>query len=283
MTTQNFIKYLFRALILSLMLSAGLSHARAERAPSLSVAQIDQFLNAADILQNKDLDGAKSAFRELADQGYVFAHEMIDLIEWIESRGTDKETKQPLDLLQRMQDPWKAARYVPPSSAGNNLVFKALQSIPREYDETVVDWISTRYQDYPPPFPLEAARRLFESDRESAVYWLSLSVVRLRFEVERCGDSTLRDLPQLWNGYIAGAIAKMEEENPGEIKRLYAGAIKRILSNWDAIVPYDMKVWQSCQGNNPITGTGALPVDAWREASDRLRQKYSDSLKKHSN
>lgn len=276
------LKTIHLVFVFSVLFGISATKTSADQNAPLGIEQIDQLMQVAEHLINSEFEQAESIITALSAEGLSFANEMKALATWIENKKIG-DPNPKLDIINRMQAAWKDAYLVPPASAGNNLLFKTLQGIPREYDSVVVEWISTRYQDYPTPFVMENARRLIETNPEDAAYWLALGIIRITFEVKRCNDPSLRDLPLLWGGYIVGAVKRFELANAGQRKKLFISAYKRIHANWDEVVPYDMKVWQPCRGTDSFTKSGVVPTEIWKDINEKVKNQVFAAIEKAEN
>ncbi|MBN8197750.1 hypothetical protein [Thalassospira povalilytica] len=250
----------------------------ASKANNLTSAQLDEYIQAAGYIDRRKIEQARPLLTQLSKEGHLFAVELLALAEWASKNRGSRLPAPDTNLKLRIIDAWKDSELVPPTSAGNSTVFSALQGIPREYDAAVIDWISRNYQEQSPTITFENVRRLVSTDIEEALYWQAVSLMRIRYEVARCDDVSLSDLPLLWRGYISGALRKLGLENKEKFQTLYSSGLKRVLENWDEVVPFDMKVWQGCRGNESFVRTGRVPEKEWRAANLELREKFKGAL-----
>ncbi len=249
----------------------------------VSLEVIDRYIDAAKLLNNNDKNEVRrgiSDLRELGSNELPIANELADfaVFRYLDSNESNKDSAEK--FASRAREAWRYSVMVPPGSAGNTIDFSALQILPESMDEIVIQWIASRADEINPPFFFEAYRRLVPENLEEGFYWMNVGLARARYEVERCGDPSLGDLPLLWKGIAAG---KLDKNNKEKYFPFMVRSMERIVEEWETIVPINMKVWQYCTGNMPFIKENKIPIDAWTEANHNLREKYEKATKKAEN
>lgn len=239
---------------------------------------LDRYMEAASLIQGGKAAAGVTILRDLASDGLERAGELADWAEFSSMDPKDRRALPEPSVVTRLKVIWRNSRLIPPASAGNSVAFSALQLLPREMDREVIDWVTEGIDCHPPFFAFEVVRRLLPTEIEEAAYWYVLGAMRVRYEVYRCKEPSLQDLVVLWLPYPAGEFLKVVGQE--EFAPIYAKALKRVYENWDAAVPVEMKAWQYCRGNVAALKGDPIPIEEWKKANNRLREKVGSTIAK---
>lgn len=252
-------------------------HAPAGADPA-NIDRFDRYYDAALQVERGRLDQGLRTLRELAGEGFDPAADLVALQDWSLARRTGVAGGPPPDIAARLTAAWQDTSGVPPGSAGNGISFSALQIVPRAQDAPLLEWIAARRDRLPPPVALEAARRFAATDTTAAMDWYIMGLLRIRYEILRCGDRSLGDLATLWGELGGGTLRKRLA--PEQLKAAYLAGLKRARAAFERAVPVAMPVWQTCRGNEPALIGAPLPTDGWRRAHEALRGQVDETIVK---
>lgn len=252
---------------------------------------LDRYFEAACDYQHRDFDSSISRFEALKADSFQPAADVLDALD----RPTigDPVINQDSNVVKRIRKAWEDAMHVPPQTAGNDAVFQLVQALPDGLNRQVANWIIDRHRQLPPVFLFEAGRRIAAEDFEEGYFWVTLGIVRLRFEARRHDNSLqYRDLPALWGGIVAGkfrehvGVSHGEEVTRADRKRaenLSLEMYQRILGNWDELVPADLPVWPDCRWEPPGAPVSEETLAKWQAANEYVRSKYQQNVSKRIN
>lgn len=177
---------------------------------------------------------------------------------------------------KRVNELWSDL-WVPQYAHGNDGIVFAVQAVHKKYDAQVISWILDNYKSYSPFILMEASRRLVDKDINQAVYWYLVGLWKIRDEVKKCNKFTASDVPTYWRDYgLKYLLPEIQKHYPGNHYKVFHQNLKRVLDDWDELIPPGNQSWLRCKTDSP----DIKRFEVNNRRINRLAQKqYDDFLK----
>lgn len=166
--------------------------------------------------------------------------------------------------------------------ARKNDPFMIIHDKPLEENSTVIPLLRSNAKALTPPYLFELARRLWITDKSSAMEWFALGMARSRYDALRCVDKTSHQgilyLP---------AIAPDVREGIESERKAFSEAGLKALNRPDLFVDSVSPMWICMHGmgmiNSAIQGKQLTEKDWLRPSSewDGIKQEVKNDLKKY--
>lgn len=153
----------------------------------------------------------------------------------------------------------------------------AALSDPERRERAVREVLATPSR-FAPPILYALATALFDGGRhEEGAVWFYAAQLRTRFDVRRCADPTVADVPVLLRERHGPPINRWAFAETGRLRSLVERAVE-----WDRAIPHDYdQRWINLHGMGAFRADGtplSLPRDGWDELAERTRVEYLDEL-----
>jgi WD40 repeat protein len=129
--------------------------------------------------------------------------------------------------------------------------FEIVSGRPMSDNDIIVPWIKQNVDRLIPTFLYDLADRLFANDRDGALDWYAIALVRARYDADRCTDPIVEPLGALSHA-AGGDLAAYLREYPEAL----AEAIARVLNRPDLTVDAISPLWICLRG---VGGIRKLP------------------------
>jgi len=170
--------------------------------------------------------------------------------------------------------------HVNTDTAAQMASYTAIARQPPTANEVVIPWLRDNADRLQPMFLFELARRLFPDDRETALDWYAIALVRARYDAERCSD------PAAGSG--VGALAWRAEPIPSYLRddpKALPAAFARIHQRDDVLVDAISPIWicvravsaygKVLNGQASHSTGWVKPDSEWPGIRDKLLQRVS--------
>jgi sugar lactone lactonase YvrE len=143
--------------------------------------------------------------------------------------------------------------------------FEMVSGRPMSDNDIIVPWTEQNADRLIPTFLYDLADRLFANDRDGALDWYAIALVRARYDADRCTDPIVEPLGALSAG---GDLAEYLREHPEAL----AEAIARVLNRPNLTIDGISPLWICLQGVGGIRklppGHRADPGTAVKQAAE---------------
>lgn len=225
----------------------------------------------------RDLQTAREWATKDDKDGHPAARQLLRLIANAEARGPvfgPRAVPPPGLTVQR------GVSSIPvPRGAGYTKEFEALHNRSMADSALIAASLKTAITKLPPPYLFELARRTFDTDKQEAITWYLLGIVRSRYDALRCTDKTSHQgvlfLPRL-----APRVARALKEDKLLTRKAAAAALER-----ESGFPADSNPYWICTHGLQAIGAAMerKPLEDWWVAEERwpeIREKLRSSLRK---
>jgi hypothetical protein len=149
--------------------------------------------------------------------------------------------------------------------------------------DAAVDAVRASPERYPPPVLSALAHALYQrGDRDAAIFWYHAGQLRARYDVERCADPTVADVPILLRRQYGEQINRYAfvDADLGVLRAAVRRAVR-----WDRRTPHDYDHrWVNLHGVRAFAEPGqgldlSRPRSDWTTIAERVRADYLDGMR----